>query len=468
MKRVIIVIVVLALIAVGWFAITRFREQRQEAMLSDFQTVRAERGDLIATVGATGAVRVNQTAILNWKASGTVDEILVMLGEEVPVDYVLANLEQTSLSQNIILSVAELFSAQSTLDDLHEPPSELELARAEQAIPLAEEAVKDAEQRLTNLNSPARQTDIDQAQANVILAGNKLSKAEEDFEPYANKPETNLTRAMLLSKMAQAQKEYDAVVRTLNNLLGTASELTLEIAETDLAVAQAQLKDAQEEYQRLKEGPDPEDIAAAEARVAAAQASLDLVQITVPFAGTITDIMNKPGDQVTPGAVAFRLDDRSRLFVDTQVSEVDINRIMAGQEVILTFDAILGKEYHGVVIEVALVGMEDQGVVDFTVEVELTDADEDVMPGMTAAVNVVVNRMEDVLLVPNRAVRVIEGERVVYVFHEGMLEPLEITLGANSETMSEVLEGDLKVGDEIVLNPPMIFEQQGPGMMGGP
>ena len=101
-------------------------------------------------------------------------------------------------------------------------------------------------------------------------------------------------------------------------------------------------------------------------------------------------------------------------------------------------------------------------MVDFTVTVELTDGDENVRPGMTAAVNVVVRELEDVLLVPNRAVRVREGERVVYILQGGNLTPVSITLGASSDTSSEVVDGDLKTGDVIVLNPPTIFDQSGP------
>ena len=81
---------------------------------------------------------------------------------------------------------------------------------------------------------------------------------------------------------------------------------------------------------------------------------------------------------------------------------------------------------------------------------------------MTAAVNVVVSQLDDVLIVPNRAVRVKEGERVVYVLRDGAPVPVQVTLGASSDTHSEILAGDLKVGDRIVLNPPTVFDQNGP------
>jgi HlyD family secretion protein len=94
--------------------------------------------------------------------------------------------------------------------------------------------------------------------------------------------------------------------------------------------------------------------------------------------------------------------------------------------------------------------------------VELTDPDEDVRPGMTAAVNIVVEQLDDVLLVPNRAVRVVDGERVVYILQNGELALVTVTLGASSGTESEVTGGGLRAGDLIVLNPPQVFDTMGP------
>lgn len=217
-------------------------------------------------------------------------------------------------------------------------------------------------------------------------------------------------------------------------------------------------------------GPTEDEIAAVQGRIAAARATLNLAHIEAPFAGTITQALPMSGDQVSPGMVAFRLDDFSRLLVDVQISEVDINRIQVGQEVTLTFDAILAKEYRGEVVEVGLVGNIQQGIVNFQISVELIDPDEDVRPGMTAAVNVVVSQLEDVLLVPNRAVRVLDGERVVYILSEdNQLEAVTLTLGSSSDTHSQILDSELAAGDEVVLNPPTQFPggPGGGGMFGG-
>ncbi|HUE98702.1 MAG TPA: efflux RND transporter periplasmic adaptor subunit, partial [Anaerolineales bacterium] len=216
------------------------------------------------------------------------------------------------------------------------------------------------------------------------------------------------------------------------------------------------------EFDRLTAGNTTE-IAAAQARVDAAQATLNLARVIAPFAGTVTESYPLSGDQVSAGATAFRLDNLSSLLVDVKVSEVDINSVSIGQPVALTFDAILGKAYHGEIVEVTQAGTVDQGVVNFTVTVELTDADPAVKPGMTAAVNIVVEEMQDVLLVQNRSVRLVNGERVVYILVDGQPVKKDIRLGSSSDTMSVVASGDVKEGDVVILNPPTEFGPGGPG-----
>ena len=66
------------------------------------------------------------------------------------------------------------------------------------------------------------------------------------------------------------------------------------------------------------------------------------------------------------------------------------------------------------------------------------------------------------MLVPNRAVRLLEGDRVVYIIEDGELSTVPIELGSTSELYSEILDGELGVGDEVVLNPPVEFNFGGP------
>jgi multidrug efflux pump subunit AcrA (membrane-fusion protein) len=106
------------------------------------------------------------------------------------------------------------------------------------------------------------------------------------------------------------------------------------------------------------------------------------------------------------------------------------------------------------VVEVATAGDSVQGAVDFTVSVVLTDADKNVKPGMTAAVTITVKQVNNVLLVPSRAVRLVNNQLVLYVLNNGQPQEVNVTLGASSDTMSEVVSSSLKAGDLIILNPP--------------
>ena len=434
-------------------------------MPEDVETTQVITGPESEIVGATGTVSSNQSAALNWKTSGIVAETYFQIGDLVQAGEVLAVLDQSSLSPGEILAGADLVNAQKALDDLLESQvqsasamqaveaaqdaldearnPELAQAAALQAIAEVEKAVDDADRKLKILTAPVSQSALEQAQANLVLADKKLddileqidriekkkNKSEKKYKPWESHKlykrileGLDNQRIQLQIAYENSQQKYldlqtppnpnDVAVAEANLLDAQAQLFEAErdwerikdgTSSADLALLEAQLSDAQREWERVKDGPAEEDIAAAQAQVAAAQAALDKTKIVAPFSGTITEVISQTNDQVNPGAPAFRLDDFSHLMVDVGVSEIDINLVEVGQPVVLTFDAILAKDYHGQVVEVSPVGSTNLGVVDFKVSVELLDADADVRPGMTAAVEIVVSQIDEALLVPNRA-----------------------------------------------------------------
>ena len=463
MKRIIIIILILAgLGAAGYFGYNYF-QQSQQSKEGDYQTVVVERGSLQAVIGATGTVRANQTTLLSWQTSGRIGSVYVDLDDEVEADQILAELNVNYLPQSLILAQSDLISAQRDLENLLD--SNVVQTQAYQAYINAQKALEDALEDRESLDyERASQNTIDLARADLVLAQDKVSKLEEDYDKsYAHLLEDDLAKAVFITQLAAARKDRDRKQIQLNYLLRGPDLLEVEQADARIDVAASQLEDTKREWERLQDGPDPDDITAAEVRIAAIKATINQAVIEAPFSGTITHVLSKEGDEVAPGTQSFRLDDLSHLYIDVEVPEIDINRIKVGQKATLSFDAILGKEYAGVVSEVARVGVNTQGVVNFLVTIELVEMDEDVRSGMTAAVNIVVSNVEDVILIPNRAVRFMEGERIVYLLRDGKQVSVPIEIGSSSESYSEVIEGDIKEGDKVILNPQIEFNFGGPG-----
>ncbi len=467
-RRTIIIVVVAALVIAGVTYGLVSARQGQSANDNDLQTFEIAYGPLSAVVDETGEVYADQSAMLVWETTGIVREVTVEMGDEVKTDQVLTNLTDTSLPQSIYLAQQELISAERALEDLYEG-APVAAANAQLAVANARDALDDSEYRLA-INQPGQRAAPEEykaAKARVFITQKVMQSRQQAF----NNAVGPLAKARAQINLTKAINQYQQAIWYKNWLEVGADEIEMPIFEGNVAVSLANLDAAEREYDRIKDGPDPDDITMAEARISAAQAALDIVSITAPFDGVITSVEVLPGDLVSLGTVAFRIDNLNYLLVDVGVSEVDINQISVGQPVTLVFDAVLGKEYQGEVVEVSPVGVQQQGLVSFEVTIEVIDADIDVRPGLTAAVSIVVRQVENALLVPNRSVRWVRGEQVVYLATDPdnviteKLKMVPVTLGASSDEFSEVLDGDLNVGDLVVINPPSvnIFEEMEPG-----
>jgi len=466
-KTIIIIAAITLVLALSAFGIVS-AQQKGQSKTAEFQTYQVSYGPLSAVVDETGEVYADQSAMLVWETSGIVGEVQVELGEVVTADQVLATLSEDSLPQSYYLAQQEIISAERALEDLYEGAA-VAAASAQLVVANARDALDDAEYHWL-LNQPgnrASEETLKAAKAKVIIAEVQLKNKEKHFKKAKGK----LAKAQAQIVLTDAINQYQHAIWYENWLRVGADEIEMAILDANVAVALANLETAEKDFDILKNGPHPDDITIAEARIAAARASLDQAVISAPFDGVITAVEVLTGDLVSPNTIAFRIDNLQHLLVDVQVSEVDINQIGVGQPVTLEFDAILGKAYQGEVTKVSPVGVQQQGLVSFQVSIELIDTDEDVTPGMTAAVAVVVSQIEEALLVPNRSVRWVSGEQVVYLaidkenINESTLKRVNVTLGASSDEFTEVLEGEISEGDLVILNPPSvsIFDEMEPG-----
>lgn len=460
MKKAITIIVIVLIIGVGGFFGYREIQKARTPSTAQYQTVTIARGDLTATVGATGTVRANQTATVAWQITGRIGTISVVLGQVVTPGLVLAEVDPASLPQTLIQAEADLITAQNNLENVNNNA----VARAQAQVNLvnAQNSLETAQNnRASKDYQRASEATIDNAQASYTLAQDAVNQAETFYNNFSGLPENDVNRASAFSSLSAARQRRDRALAQLNYLLSKPDALEISQSDANLAFAQATLDAAQSEWDRLKDGPDPNDVHVAEVRVTAIESSLALKTLTTPINGTITEINSMVGDEIAPGVTSFRIDDFSRLLVDVLVAEVDINRVEINQISRLSFDAIQSRDYMGKVVEVARVGVNSQQGVQFQVTIQLLDADEQVLPGMTAGVNIIVNQLNNVLLVPNQAIRLNNGSPVVYILKNGAPQQAAIQLGLTSDTYSEVASGDISEGDIIILNPPSSTQQVG-------
>jgi multidrug efflux pump subunit AcrA (membrane-fusion protein) len=118
--------------------------------------------------------------------------------------------------------------------------------------------------------------------------------------------------------------------------------------------------------------------------------------------------------------------------------------------VTMQFDAIPNKTYNGKISKIDLAGDVASNAVTFTVTAELTDGDALVKPGMSANVTIIVKKVDNAVLVPNRAILSLNGKHTVQVFKNGQITPVEVQVGVVTDTASEILSG-LNAGDTIVI-----------------
>ncbi len=493
------VVILLAAAALGY----RTWASNQSATAADIQTATVQRGSLTATLSASGNTRTGQSASLVWQTSGKVLQVTLRPGDAVLENQVLAELDPNSLSADMIKAKQDLITAQQALDDLlnsklqqtqalqavEEAQKALdslkqqtaqELSQAQLALAQAQVAYDEALRNRIKMNYP-HSTDklvIEKAETDYLLAKAAYKEALQEYHKWEKKNLTNPERVRALNNLIAAKQRMDTAYATYNWYLMGYSQTDIAEAEAQLAVAQANLEaaqaeydrlknsrntaaialaeatlaDAQRAYERVKNGPSAEEITAARAAVEAAQSTLARTQLRAPFAGTITQVSIKSGDLVSSGDTAFRIDDLSNIYVDLEISEVDLPSLKVGQQATIEFDAIPDKTYHGEVVEIGMVGTVTQGVVNYLVTVRITDADGDIRPGMTASVTIAVAQVDEALLVPNKAIRTIGGQSILTILFEGQQITLPVKVGLTNGTLSQVISDQLREGDTVVIN----------------
>jgi HlyD family secretion protein len=174
--------------------------------------------------------------------------------------------------------------------------------------------------------------------------------------------------------------------------------------------------------------------------------------ITAPFDGVIADISIEKGDQVlSPAEQAMLIIDLDKLEMNGIVDEIDISRVIPGQQVVIVLDALSDREIKGRVSSISMTGTIRAGVVSYEIVVAVEGTDRAIKDGMSTSAEIIIEQYEDILLIPNRAIRgSLDSPWVEIITADGTVEQRQITTGVSDGSSTEIISG-LKEGDEVVL-----------------
>lgn len=362
-------------------------EEPNSGILEDFQPI----------VSATGIVLPSKRVVLSFSTPGIVDEIMVEEGEVVEKGKILMALKGREQAHAALETARlELILANQSLDEVHRT-SALVSAQTQLSFANAQDALEDAEYnwRVQQEGYRASQSTIDSAQAGLVLAEEEVDQAKGNYDHYSGRPEDDAQRAMALIELSSARSARDAALRRLNWYLGYPDETEQSVLDAKLSISEAELGVTEQNWERVKDGPDPDTLERAEARVAAAQAhvkaaeaALSLLVLEAPFAGTVSDVYSQEKEWVAPGQPLVVLADLQTLRVETtDLNEIDAARIEVGDFATTTFDALPDIVVDGQVIYIASKSEQGSGV-NYKVIIELNEIPEKVRWGMTAFVDI--------------------------------------------------------------------------------
>ncbi len=399
------------------------------------------------TVESSGSVEPVQMATLNWGTSGTISEVNVKNGDTVTKGDVLLSLDPTTVPSSIILAQSDLTSAKQALTDLMESKS----AAAEAQLTLANAQVtyNDALGSSYGASIPHGTTDeIAYLQQQIIIQQTTVSDAQNRYNSFSEASDTDARKAQAKANLLSAQMQLNTLELNLKYYQSAESSTDKAVTQAELAVAKAALDDAQRAYDLVKDGPTADQIAAAQANVEAAQATVNNMNIIAPFSGTVVVLDNQQGDLVNTGDEAAVIVNSSQYYVDVLIDETQISQVKVGDTAAVTFAAVSGLNISGKVTSINPIGITSSGVVNYTVRVTLDKTDPQILIGATADAVITVSQPQSMLTVPVLAVQNdAQGEYVIRIAN-GKSERVSVVSGKIIGT-EVVVKGDLKVGDVV-------------------
>ncbi len=514
MKRALIIIGILAGVLGIGFVSTVYLSPKPYSVSEDenIETLTVETDTIVATVDTAARLQAQDSVNLTFQIPGTVAKIHVAEGARVENGTLLAELDTTDLEEAVRLAEIDLARARAQHQKLLAPPdpNDVDAARAsldsaqanldsllkgasEADIAAAQTALESARANLKRITEGPNADAITVAAAGLRRAEIALKQAQDAYNAVAYDSRAAEIQGLMLEQATidyeTAQANYNLAMKDADNADILAAQTQVAQAEANLqkvldgadagqvAAARAQVAQAKASLQRLLNGPTAEDVAISQAAVDAtevnlqkAKRALEKARLFSPIAGTVTRISIKENEPTGIAPVAMVVADLSAFKMDVEVDEIDINRIAPGQPVVITLDSLPDETFSGTVETVGVAPVASgTGIVAYPVTVIINDENAPFKIGMNVNATIETQRLENVVVVPNRAIQIDRETGTAYVdkvIDDKRLERTEIVLGQRSATVSEIVSG-LEAGDVIAIQQSSRREQLRQAISGG-
>jgi len=478
---------------------------------TNYVTTAVQKSTLIVSVSGSGQVSTSDQIDIKSKVSSDIIYLGITSGQEIKKGTLIARLDTQDAQQSVQDAQISLDQAKIDLEKMRGLTTTEGSIRSakEKATSNLQQSYEDGFNSVANafLQLPSVMSGLQD-----ILLSNTLSGGQWNLDFYANSIQqydsnTSVFRDDAYTKYLAARKSYDQTftnykAASRSSSVDTIEQLINKTYETTRLIAEA-VKSANNLIQLYKDRlaernlrtnsladthlsqlntytsqtnsylsnllsltntiqSDKEaiinvqfDLPAQENKVLQAEQTLSKTKenlancyIYAPFDGIAAKVSVKLGDSISSGTAIATFITKQQI-AEITLNEVDVAKIKLGQKATLTFDAVSDLTLTGEVTEIETLGTVSQGVVSYAVKITFDTQDERVKPGMSVSSAIITDSKNDVLFVPNSAVKQQGDSNYVQIMINGVPQNRNVEIGLSNDTNSEILSG-LKEGDQVV------------------
>ncbi|MFA6273998.1 MAG: HlyD family efflux transporter periplasmic adaptor subunit [Candidatus Paceibacterota bacterium] len=495
-------IILIVIVSVGYWGYRKITDTSDEIR---YIISKVEKGNIIASISGTGQVSASSQIDIKPKVSGEVAYILVKEGQSVNTGTIIIQLDAKDAQKTVRDAEASLESAKLSLEKFKLQNSDenmnADLLKAyDDGFTTVSDAFLDLPSIITGLDDFLGLNNLSDNAARMISntardyrdsaekiyyeAKNMFEDTRKVFRTLDRNSEKSEIEA-IINETYETVKLINDAVKTMKNFVdymaeesNTSSEFT-SIQNTlstytgtvndhisSLLSIKTDIKDYKDAFPTTNLDLQSSELTVKQKENALQDAKDKLADyyIRAPFEGTIATIDVKKTDSVSSSTVVATLITKKQI-AEISFNEVDAAKIKVGQKVELIFDAVQDLKILGEVVEIDSIGKEDQGVVTYDVKISFDTQDDRVKTTMSVSATIITDSKENVLMVPNSAIKSKNGESYIEMFNVDLPKPTDglvgsisifppkkipVIIGLSNDSKTEIISG-LKEGDEIVV-----------------